>query len=145
MTEPHLSAERTPEQNAALDAIRAYGDARADVAYGRATRKAIDHAWSVMLGALAILPLAHPSDAAGEGRSFSSVIGCRDLWGRVPDDEVGHVLRVGHGVLEDGSEVVALEVHFNGEEQPRHVALVPDDVHGILDMVMTEIGRPDDA
>ena len=67
------------------------------------------------------------------------------LWGRVPDSEVGHVLRVGHGVLEDGSEVVALEVHFGDEDQPRHVALAPDDVGGILDIVLTQIGRSDDA
>jgi hypothetical protein len=72
MTAPTpLTAERTPEQEAvldairaALDAIRAYGDARADVAYGRATRKAIADAWDRMLDALAILRLATLDAAA---------------------------------------------------------------------------------
>ena len=67
------------------------------------------------------------------------------FWSRVPDVELGHVLRVGHGVLEDGSEVVALEVHFNDEEQPRHIALGPDDIGLILDVVVTKIDQPDDA
>ena len=51
-----------------LDAVRAYGDARADVAYGRATRKAIDHAWDRLLAVARIPPMdqreaAAPSDA----------------------------------------------------------------------------------
>jgi len=42
---------------ALLDAIRAYGDARADVAYGRATRKAIDLAWDTVLTVAHIPPM----------------------------------------------------------------------------------------
>ena len=48
-----------------LDAIRAYGDARGDVAYGRATRKAIDIAWAKVLIAADIPPMTDRASAEG--------------------------------------------------------------------------------
>ena len=55
-------------REALLDAVRAYGDARADVAYGRATRKAIDLAWNRMLAAARIPPLGLRAALADEQR-----------------------------------------------------------------------------
>ena len=61
LSEPAPSVERL------LDAVRAYGDARADVAYGRATRKAIDLAWDRVLSAGHIPPLGVRSEPAPSG------------------------------------------------------------------------------
>ena len=52
-----LAATPEPTLAAFLDAVRAYGDARADVAYGRATRKAIDLAWERLLAVGRIPPM----------------------------------------------------------------------------------------
>jgi hypothetical protein len=49
--------DRVPDAEALLDAVRAYGDARADVAYGRTTRKAIDLAWDRLLVAARVPPM----------------------------------------------------------------------------------------
>ena len=51
-------------REALLDAVRAYGDARADVAYGRATRKAIDHAWDRLLDVAHIPPMDKRGESA---------------------------------------------------------------------------------
>jgi hypothetical protein len=49
--------------------------------------------------------------------------------------QMGHVLRVGHGTIEDGgANVIVLEVHFEGED-PRVVVLDSDDVSSIVDVV----------
>jgi hypothetical protein len=82
------SEGRTPAQEAALDAIRAYGDARADVAYGRATRKAIDLAWEALLAALAVPPLATPPapplDVEREAARDAVIEAARDARDRDP-------------------------------------------------------------
>lgn len=63
---PEPSRLRGALIDAMLDAIRAYGDARADVAYGRATRKAIDLAWERVLAVGHIPPLATSTTDTGE-------------------------------------------------------------------------------
>lgn len=67
-----------------LAAIRGYGDARADVAYGRATRKAIDLAWDRMLVAADIPPLDQRDLLAArtaDDRLREAVVGLRHVAG----------------------------------------------------------------
>ena len=94
LSEPAPSVERL------LDAVRAYGDARADVAYGWATRKAIDLAWDRVLSAGQVPPLGVRSEPAPSGLATCQRCGRAnvpawsapdDLWNEVMGGESGIV------------------------------------------------------